>query len=278
MPKKAINKVAPVKAVPKAVAKEVAAKTMPKKAVAKTKPKKAVAKAVPAKAIGKTMPKKANDKAMKKAVAKTKPKKAIAKAVPAKVTDKTMPKKAIDKAVKKAVAKAVPVKAVPKAVAKQVAAKAVHKKAFAKALPKTAPAKLQTNSPLISFFDCYLRQRMRVPAKQLGQPMLPSHLVRTAMFFHAQRSCQPPPPFPPGTQLQFMPLQLQRFLRSCVLATAHALVTPPASVFVHARTKSRCIDRIFVRVMSGFVARAEVRRQAARLSFASAGMVWPSFH
>ena len=33
-------------------------------------------------------------------------------------------------------------------------------------------------------------------------------------------------------QLQFSPLQLQRFLRGCVLATAHALVTPPASVVV----------------------------------------------
>jgi hypothetical protein len=103
--------------------------------------------------------------------------------------------------------------------------------------------------------------------------MLPCHLVRAAMFFHAQRSRQPPPPIPPGAQLQFMPLQLQRFLRSCVLATAHALVTPPASVLVHARTKSRCIERIFVRVMSGFVARAEVRRQGARLSFACADMV-----
>jgi hypothetical protein len=76
-------------------------------------------------------------------------------------------------------------------------------------------------------------------------------------------------------QLHFRPLQLQRFLRSCVLATAHALVTPPVSVFVHARTKSRCIERIFVRVMSGFVARAEVRRQAAlaRFAFASARIV-----
>ena len=91
-------------------------------------------------------------------------------------------------------------------------------------------------------------------------------------------------------QLQFQPLQLQRFLRGCVIATAHALVTPPASVFrlVHARTKSRWFDRIFVRVMSGFVARAEVRRQGARcacmpcctahLCFASARTDWRSFH
>jgi hypothetical protein len=108
--------------------------------------------------------------------------------------------------------------------------------------------------------------------------LIPSHLVRAAMFFHAQRSRRPLR-LPRYMQLQFPPLQLQRFLRSCVLATAHALVKPPASVFrlVDARTKSRWIERIFVRVMSGFVAKAEVRRQGAHLSFASAGMVWPSF-
>ena len=119
---------------------------------------------------------------------------------------------------------------------------------------------------------------MCVPAKHLGHVVLPCQLVYTALCVHARRLRQPLPPLPPYTQLQFLPPQLQRFLRSCVLATAHALVTPPASVFVHARTKSRCIERIFARVMSGFVARAEVRRQGARLSFASAGMVWPSFH
>ncbi len=73
-------------------------------------------------------------------------------------------------------------------------------------------------------------------------------------------------------QLQFPPLKLQRFLRSCVLATAHALVSSTASVFrlVDARTKSRWIERIFVRVMSGFEARAEVRRQKARFACARA--------
>jgi hypothetical protein len=124
----------------------------------------------------------------------------------------------------------------------------------------------------VSFFDRYLRRDMRAPAKQLGQAMLPCNLVRAALCVRAQRSRHSPPPlqktFLPWfwLQVQFLPLQLQRFLRSCVLATAHALVTPPASVFrlVDARTKSRWIERIFVRVMSGFVARAEVRRQGAR--------------
>jgi hypothetical protein len=61
--------------------------------------------------------------------------------------------------------------------------------------------------PPISFFDRYLGRGACVPAKQLGQAMLPCHLVRAAMFFHAQRSRQPPPPFPPGMRLQFLPLQ-----------------------------------------------------------------------
>jgi len=103
------------------------------------------------------------------------------------------------------------------------------------------------------------------------------HLVRTALCIHAHRSRQPPPPLPPYMQLQFSPLQLRRFLRSCVLSTAHAFVTPPATVFhlVHAMTKSRWIERIFVRVMSGLVARAEVRRQKARFACASVRVVWP---
>ena len=162
---------------------------------------------------------------------------------------------------------------------------------------RSAPSPLPAlGSPRIQHFDHYTGRTVcfidhRRVLLSLHELSLPCDLVCAAMFFHAQRSRQPPPPFPPGMQLQFLPLQLQRFLRSCVLATAHALVTPRASVFrlVHARTKSRWIERIFVRVMSGFVARAEVRRQAARcacacraalarLSSASAGMVWPSFH
>jgi hypothetical protein len=123
---------------------------------------------------------------------------------------------------------------------------------------------------------CFVRHRRVLLT--LHELSLPCDLVRAAMFFHAQRSRQPPPRLPRYMQLQFLPLQLQRFLRSCVLATAHALVTPPASMprqktHVDPRTKSRWIERIFVRVMSGLVARAEVRRQGALLSFASARMV-----
>jgi hypothetical protein len=104
---------------------------------------------------------------------------------------------------------------------------------------------------------------MCAPVKKLAIVVLPCHLVQAAVFFHALRSRRlpPQPPRCMHMQLQFQPLQLQRFLRSCALAAAHALATPPASVsrLLHARSKSRWIDCIFERVMSGFVARAEVR-------------------
>jgi hypothetical protein len=151
----------------------------------------------------------------------------------------------------------------------------------------------------ISYTDYYLGRRVSAPVRQLGKcVVLPGQskvvlpdtgqFVCAAIWIHAQRSrvahssstakqdrhpsrklkkaqrlCKPPR-LPRSMQLQIAPLQLQRYLRSCVLAAAHSLVTPPAKVFVDAKTKSRWIDRIFVRVMSGFVARAEVRRQGAR--------------
>ncbi len=119
------------------------------------------------------------------------------------------------------------------------------------------------DGPVISINDLYLGRRVCIPLKQLDQVMRPCHLVCTAMFFRVLRLVLPPLPLPSYMQLQFQPLQLQRFLRSCVLATAHALASPPASVcrLVHARKKSNWIDCIFVRVMSGFMARADIRVQ-----------------
>ncbi len=73
-------------------------------------------------------------------------------------------------------------------------------------------------------------------------------------------------------QLGFPPKLLQRFLRGFVVATAHGLVTAPASVcracgsasvYVGAREQMIWMNRIFARVMSGFVMREEVRLQAA---------------
>ncbi len=65
-------------------------------------------------------------------------------------------------------------------------------------------------------------------------------------------------------QLAFPPKLLRRFLRGCVVSTAHRLVTAPAGVPVTARKK---MNRIFARVMSGFVIREEVRLQAAAAAY-----------
>ena len=64
-------------------------------------------------------------------------------------------------------------------------------------------------------------------------------------------------------QLEFPSKLLRRFLRGCVVATAHGLVTAPASVFVAARKKTILRNCIFARVMSGAVMREEARLQAA---------------
>ena len=85
-------------------------------------------------------------------------------------------------------------------------------------------------------------------------------LVRFALFFQPQRALRQP--LPTGT-LEFPPQRLRRFLRGCVVATAFGLVTAPASVLVHNRKKIFLRDRIFARVMSGFVMREEVRLKAA---------------
>jgi hypothetical protein len=102
---------------------------------------------------------------------------------------------------------------------------------------------------------------MHVRVDEHGQVVLPCRLVHVVLHLRAQRMGQPLPVAPDYRQLEITPLQLQRFLRGCVLSLAHALVAPPACVFrlVPARTKRRWVDCIFIRVMSGFVARAEVR-------------------
>ena len=193
--------------------------------------------------------------APKRAAAKVTPKTAAAKAAPKTAAAKVAPKRTA--------AKAAPKTAAAKAAPKRTPAKAAPKRPAAKAAPKRAPTKPPSAS-LVPFFDYYLGRRVCVPFKQLGHVLLPCHLACAAICVHAQRSRRPLLPFPPSMQLEFLPLQLQRFLRGCVLATAHALVTPPADAFVYPRDRWRFIDRILVRVMSGFVRRAEVRRQGAR--------------
>jgi ankyrin repeat protein len=85
-------------------------------------------------------------------------------------------------------------------------------------------------------------------------------LVRFALFFEQQRSLRQP--LPTLAQLVFPPKRLQRFLRSCVVVASYRLVFASSSVYDDARKKMIWRNRIFARVMSGFVMKEEVRLQA----------------
>jgi hypothetical protein len=86
-------------------------------------------------------------------------------------------------------------------------------------------------------------------------------LVRFALYFEPRRSLRQR--LPTLGQLAFPSKLLRRFLRGCVVATAHGLVTAPASVHVTARQKVVLRNRIFGRAMCGFVMREERQLQAA---------------
>ncbi len=86
-------------------------------------------------------------------------------------------------------------------------------------------------------------------------------LVRLALYIEHQRSLRQK--LPRLGQLALPSRLLRRFLRGCVVFTAHRLVTAPASVYVGAREKTIWMNRIVARVMSGAVVREEVRLQAA---------------
>ena len=86
-------------------------------------------------------------------------------------------------------------------------------------------------------------------------------LVRLALYFEHQRSLRQQ--LPRLGQLAFPSKLLRRFLRGCVVFTAHGLVTAPASVCVGAREQIIWMNCIFARVMSGAVMREEGRLQAA---------------
>ena len=83
-------------------------------------------------------------------------------------------------------------------------------------------------------------------------------LVRFALYFESRRSLRQR--LPTLGQLAFPSKLLRRFLRGCVVFTAHGLVIAPASVYVDAREKKIWMNRIVARVMSGAVV---VRLQAA---------------
>ena len=95
-------------------------------------------------------------------------------------------------------------------------------------------------------------------------------LVQFALYFESRRSLRQR--LPTLGQLAFPSKLLRRFLRGCVVATAHGLVTAPASVcracgsasvYVDAETEMIWTNRIVARVMSGAVMREEGRLQAA---------------
>ncbi len=88
-----------------------------------------------------------------------------------------------------------------------------------------------------------------------------SNLFRFAFYFESRRSLRQR--LPRLGQLAFSPKLLRRFLRGFVVATAHGLVTAPASVYVDAEKRKIWMHRICARAMSGAVVRGEVRLQAA---------------
>ena len=85
-------------------------------------------------------------------------------------------------------------------------------------------------------------------------------LVQFALYFESRRSLRQR--LPTLGQLAFPSKLLRRFLRGCVVFTAHGLVIAPASVFVTAKKKKIWMHCICARAMSGFVAREEVLLQA----------------
>jgi hypothetical protein len=99
-----------------------------------------------------------------------------------------------------------------------------------------------------------------------GEPDIPvcvarlCFLVRCALYFYPLSLRQR---LPLRGQLAFPLKLLRRFLRGCVVATAHGLVAAPAGAFVDARKKIILRNRIVARVMSGAVMREEGLLQAA---------------
>ena len=83
-------------------------------------------------------------------------------------------------------------------------------------------------------------------------------LARFALYFEPRRSLRQR--LPTLGQLAFPSKLLRRFLRGFVVATAHGLVTAPASVHVDMEEKKQKVwmHRMCARAMSGFIVREEV--------------------
>ncbi len=131
----------------------------------------------------------------------------------------------------------------------------------------SSPASRGSSPRLHEYYDHYLgkyscflsHQRVVFSMKEL---LNPCELVYSAVCMRAlaQRARGPLHRSLCFTQLEFRPLQLQRYLRGFVIFTAYGLVALPASWRVE---EERWVDLIFMRVMRGFAGRAEVRLQAA---------------
>jgi hypothetical protein len=112
----------------------------------------------------------------------------------------------------------------------------------------------------VLYFDHYLSRP--VYAKRFDCIMLPSHIVLGALWLQSRATplwftvafkaaAEHAPRF---TQLEFQPMQMQRFLRRCVVFTAHKLTSSSGQKCVNAS------KHVFMRVMIGFVGRLQVRR------------------
>ena len=126
---------------------------------------------------------------------------------------------------------------------------------------------MQSNNSLSKqIYDFCLKQLSSASAPDRDSGIL-SHaarlcfLVQFALYFESRRSLRQR--LPTLGQLAFPSKLLRRFLRGCVVFTAHGLVIAPASVYVDAETEMIWMNRIVARVMSGAVMREEGRLQAA---------------
>ncbi len=111
-------------------------------------------------------------------------------------------------------------------------------------------------------FLCYLAHLEEEEEGILSDFLFFFYLARFALYIPSLCLRQR---LPELGQLAFPSTLLQRFLRGCVVFTAHGLVTAPSSVCVGAREKTIWMNRIFARVMSGFVVGPLQAAAAARI-------------
>ena len=136
---------------------------------------------------------------------------------------------------------------------------------------------MQNNNSISKWiYDFCLKQLSSASAPDRDSGIL-SHaarlcfLVQFAPYFESRRSLRQR--LPTLGQLAFPPKLLRRFLRGCVVFTAHGLVIAPASVYVDAETEMIWTNRIVARVMSGAVMREDLKGRLIRLQAAAADRI-----